>query len=124
MQHRQQHPKHTYSKSKFVDTPAINTMVQELVNTRCRNDCGNENNNIRHCCALFVEKSQSCFKPGIKRYESRELFPNNEKFPIPKEKLQGQESYSFHTCRGDGHREVEEEYFPKNYQFVAVGYSY
>ncbi len=62
----------------IISTPGINSLVSDLVSLRCTNDIAMKGS-ARHCCAIFVEKNQSCFKPYFNGYEPRELQPEKER---------------------------------------------
>lgn len=64
---------------KVVSNHAILSLVDKLVKIRCTNDATDENK-ARHCCAIFMEKNQSCFKPGCQRYQPRKLYYETEKY--------------------------------------------
>lgn len=53
-------------------SPAINSLVSELVTQRCAFDI-KPNKLTRHCSAIFLEKNASCFKTIIYRHQSRQL---------------------------------------------------
>ena len=70
-------------KKKISTNPSIKSLEQDLVAMRCANDVVLNGSTMpyrpaRHSCAIFVEKNQSCFKPTIVRYQSRELCPERK----------------------------------------------
>ncbi|AGF85530.1 hypothetical protein QJ854_gp252 [Moumouvirus goulette] len=74
-----QQPRQTLNKNDepnftVVKNKAIDLLVDELVSLRCASDV-TQRGPARHCAAIFIEKNQSCFKPTVNWYQSRELLP-------------------------------------------------
>ena len=58
--------------SMIVSTPAINSLVHNMVSQRCTND-PLTSHQARHYSTIFFEKKVSCFKNIIVRVKSRKL---------------------------------------------------
>ncbi|AGC01766.1 hypothetical protein H012_gp699 [Acanthamoeba polyphaga moumouvirus] len=71
---RQASKKNVEPNFTVVNNKAIDLLVEELVSIRCASDV-TQRGPARHCAAIFIEKNQSCFKPTINWYQSRELLP-------------------------------------------------
>ena len=56
----------------IMSSPAIDTLVSDLVTMRCAGDIV-PNRQARHCSAIFLEKNGSYFKNPIIRDQSRQL---------------------------------------------------
>lgn len=66
----------------IISSSAIQNIVDKLVRIRCSSDGENyksrtttpNRGSMRHSCAIFIEKNQTCFKPTNNRNKSRKLF--------------------------------------------------
>ena len=77
--YKNQFTKQQKPKFKVVSNQAINSLVDNLVKMRCASDVTG-GCNARHCCAIFIEKNQSCFKSASQRYQPRKLCTSKERY--------------------------------------------